>query len=122
MHEFGFWGAKRVDFALEGVRSVGFEVDSVVVISPRWRETFCLFFGKYLPMSFVFFWEVVGGEFFACVMRLDRPFLCEMGGAYPHDELIPFLQPPVIFECIPPNGCFHLQSFRCFLFERSIGG
>ena len=34
MHEFGFWGAERIDFTLEGVGSVGFEVDGMVIISP----------------------------------------------------------------------------------------
>ena len=33
VHKFSFWGTKRVDFTLEGVRSVGFEIDSMVVVS-----------------------------------------------------------------------------------------
>ena len=90
MHEFSLWGTKRVNFTLKSVRSVGFEIDGVVVVSSRWWEAFCFFFGEYLPVSFIFFWEVVGGKLFTSVMRLDRPFLSEMGGAYPHDELIPF--------------------------------
>ena len=32
VHELGFRGAERIDFTLEGVGSVGFEVDGMVVV------------------------------------------------------------------------------------------
>ena len=122
VHKLGFWGAEGIYFTLKGVGGVRFEVDSVVILPPQRQKAFCFFLRKYLPVSFIFFWETVGRKFFVCVVCLDRPFLCKMGGVYLHDEFVSLFEFSVVFERIPSDSRFDFQSFRCFLLKRMVRG